>query len=345
MPTRNRSHCIGDALRSALNQTVRDLEVVISDNGDDGKTKAIVDGFSDPRIRYAKTDRVLSMPDNFNNALAMATGEWILLLTDDSVLSSRCLELAEKALIALPSKLVTFSWCGYNPPDFGNRLRRNQFVILQHTGRARREDSAWNLERLYGFYNSDAAPRPYNACTHRSLIETLKSRLGSVYLPPAPDYTFLAAALALVDSFTFIDMPLMMTITGESPLASVNGFVNLPKELVENTRGGYAPVRMPVIEPWSVVAESIWRVKRTMNELERVPYDEVRYLVHLGSQIWEYKDYGFDVADSMQRYRDYMAGLPLRVRAKVRVAVLKARTRRQHRRARQAETLERTGDR
>src|SRR5262245_54894066 len=51
IPTFNRAHCVGDAIRSALAQTNRDLEVIVMDDGSKDATPEVVARFGD-QIRY-----------------------------------------------------------------------------------------------------------------------------------------------------------------------------------------------------------------------------------------------------------------------------------------------------
>jgi glycosyltransferase involved in cell wall biosynthesis len=57
LPTFNRAGTILRAVRSVLDQTHADLELVVVDDGSVDRTEEIVGGESDPRIRYIKLDR------------------------------------------------------------------------------------------------------------------------------------------------------------------------------------------------------------------------------------------------------------------------------------------------
>src|SRR4051794_36581861 len=97
VPTRGRPELAGLAIRSALAQTYPDFEVVVSDNNrdnaHDARMKEVVAALDDSRIVHVRPDRVLGMPDNWQNALRHSRGERVIVLEDDCVLSSRCLEI------------------------------------------------------------------------------------------------------------------------------------------------------------------------------------------------------------------------------------------------------------
>jgi glycosyltransferase involved in cell wall biosynthesis len=74
---RNRAHLLKVALYSALRQTWQDLEILVSDSysGIEG-TRKVLRSFQDLRLRYARTHRLLAMPDSWEFALSHAKGEY-----------------------------------------------------------------------------------------------------------------------------------------------------------------------------------------------------------------------------------------------------------------------------
>jgi glycosyltransferase involved in cell wall biosynthesis len=79
------------AISSVLAQTYEDLEVVISDNASAVDVRSVVDVFHDSRLRYQRHETRLPMTDNWNSCLALARGEYFLLLSDDDVLRTGAL--------------------------------------------------------------------------------------------------------------------------------------------------------------------------------------------------------------------------------------------------------------
>ena len=90
-----------NALRSALEQTYPNLEIVVSDNGSLDHTEAFVKSFADPRVRYFKQAQNIGANANFNFCLEQARGDYFLLLHDDDVLDpdlvEACLDAAGDA--------------------------------------------------------------------------------------------------------------------------------------------------------------------------------------------------------------------------------------------------------
>lgn len=86
IPTRNRAHWLADAIGSVLAQRFNDLEVVVSDNASDDRTQEVLASFDDPRVVHSRTDRMLSITENWNRAFAMARGRYLTLLPDDDMM-------------------------------------------------------------------------------------------------------------------------------------------------------------------------------------------------------------------------------------------------------------------
>jgi glycosyltransferase involved in cell wall biosynthesis len=85
IPTYNRGHVLGDAVRSVLAQTVTDLEVVVLDDGSRDDTAArVVREIGDPRVRYLRQDNG-GIPAARNAGAAAARAPLVAFLDDDDV--------------------------------------------------------------------------------------------------------------------------------------------------------------------------------------------------------------------------------------------------------------------
>jgi len=102
IPTHNGSRHIGETIKSVLNQTFQNFEIVISDNGSTDDTVKIIKDFNDPRITKIDCLKPVSVADNFNNSVRLASGRLIKLLCQDDVIFPDCLDKEVKAL-SLPS--------------------------------------------------------------------------------------------------------------------------------------------------------------------------------------------------------------------------------------------------
>jgi glycosyltransferase involved in cell wall biosynthesis len=92
IPTLNRATYLKIALDSALSQTYRDLEIVVSNNASADGTATLLTSISDPRLRVIEQKSTLGMMENWNACLSMASGKYFLLLSDDDILEPAAIE-------------------------------------------------------------------------------------------------------------------------------------------------------------------------------------------------------------------------------------------------------------
>ena len=90
IPTHNRSDFLKQALQSALNQTYKNIEIIISDNSTDNKSKLLMSQFKDDRIRYYKNKISISSFLNVSKVAYLAKGKYIKYLLDDDLLKPDC---------------------------------------------------------------------------------------------------------------------------------------------------------------------------------------------------------------------------------------------------------------
>ena len=83
-----------EAIVSALSQPYKNFELIIVDDDSPENLKAIVDSFSDTRIRYYRNLQncgAVNVVDNWNICLSYCTGEYVICMGDDDRLLPNCL--------------------------------------------------------------------------------------------------------------------------------------------------------------------------------------------------------------------------------------------------------------
>lgn len=83
IPTRGRPELVARAVRSALAQSVDNIEVVVVVDGSDGRTAPALAGIGDPRIRVIELAEPAGAPHARNVGVAAARGRFTALLDDD----------------------------------------------------------------------------------------------------------------------------------------------------------------------------------------------------------------------------------------------------------------------
>src|SRR5438552_1628138 len=106
IPLYNKLHYIGATLESALQQTYRDIEVVVLDNCSTDGSYEYVKAHPDSRIRVIRHTENIGMVANFNSALENAQGEFVQILCADDLLKPHCIARQVAALDAAGPKAV-----------------------------------------------------------------------------------------------------------------------------------------------------------------------------------------------------------------------------------------------
>ena len=99
IPTYNRADgYLKLTLKSALNQTYPNLEIIVADNFSTDNTENYVNNISDPRIRYFRHKQNIQPNDNFNFCLEQAKGDYFLLLHDDDLIDDDFVEICMNSI-------------------------------------------------------------------------------------------------------------------------------------------------------------------------------------------------------------------------------------------------------
>lgn len=83
IPVYNDETTIRETMLSALHQSYEKVEIIVVDNCSNDRTLSIVRSFSDPRIRVYQNSHNIGMVGNWNRAMSLARGEYMLLLCGD----------------------------------------------------------------------------------------------------------------------------------------------------------------------------------------------------------------------------------------------------------------------
>src|SRR3990167_692982 len=85
MPTYNHAQFIGEAIDSVLNQTYKNLELIIIDNYSEDNTEEIVKSFNNQRIKYVKFRNNGVIVASRNVGMKMAKGKYFAFLDSDDL--------------------------------------------------------------------------------------------------------------------------------------------------------------------------------------------------------------------------------------------------------------------
>lgn len=83
LPTRNRLDLAKSAIETVRRQDFADWEIVVADNCSEDDVGSYVTSLADSRIVYTRSDEALPVTQNWNRALARASGDYVVMLGDD----------------------------------------------------------------------------------------------------------------------------------------------------------------------------------------------------------------------------------------------------------------------
>jgi len=121
MPVYNTAPYLYQAVKSVLNQTLRDLELIIVDDGSTDNSLEIIKNFAleDKRIKYFhKENEGLSVTRNF--ALSKASGEFVYFMDSDDIIVEDALQICYRIATGQGLDIVTFDADSFSESgDFG----------------------------------------------------------------------------------------------------------------------------------------------------------------------------------------------------------------------------------
>ena len=85
IPTHNRADVVMRAVRSALDQTLADIEVIVVDDGSTDGTRAKLESLKHPRLSYLRHEQARGAPAARNTGTRAARGQWVAFLDDDDI--------------------------------------------------------------------------------------------------------------------------------------------------------------------------------------------------------------------------------------------------------------------
>ena len=229
IPTRERSTTLHHALRTCVEQTYEPLEIIVSDNASLDDTRAVVESFADPRIRYVNTGRRLSMSRNWEFALSHVTGDFVTYVGDDDGLLPNAVAdvaalLAKHGAKALSWNKVQYCWPNHPQPEYaglmGIPLASRLFVCDAR-------QFAVDCAKLWTSYHQ--GPSLYNAFVAVPVIRAIQRKTGGVFFHSViPDaYSSVAIASGL-ESYLYSSRP--FSVDGASGASNGANTANFLKD-------------------------------------------------------------------------------------------------------------------
>jgi glycosyltransferase involved in cell wall biosynthesis len=196
LPVHNGETYAPEAIRSILNQTFEDFELIISDNASTDRTGDICRDAAarDSRVRYYRADANRGLAWNHNRAFQVARGSYLAWIGHDDVMGSEYIGQCVKALKGDSGAVLAFSNFNYID-DQGNVIQR---VCNQNSGASDRPSvrlysilKDTMCDPIYGLMNIEVLKQ---TCLHHGFADSDRVLLVEMGLRGrfelVPDYLF-----------------------------------------------------------------------------------------------------------------------------------------------------------
>ena len=245
IPTYKNVEFLQRLLDSISIQTLKDYEVIVTDDSPDDSIKALVADYKSLKINYYKNSVALGTPANWNFAISKAKGEWIKIMHhDDWFASENSLESFKKSM----TKNERIIKCSYN-----NVYKNGKSEIIKLTNRWKERI----LKQPMCLMANNVIGPPSVLLIHYSIKEIYDERLKW-----RVDQEFYIRLLKSQHNFQYIrDALINVGISEEQVTNSCfnNPFIELPEGLILLKKYGVKPLKnILVYDAW-------WRLLRNIN--------------------------------------------------------------------------------
>lgn len=117
IPTYNRAGIIRQTIESALQQTYKNIEVLVVDNASTDNTPEIIQTFSDPRLKFFPNKENTGIFGNFNRCIDLAKGQYIHILHSDDYIDPSFTQTCVHFFEEHPDVSLTFTSARFTSED------------------------------------------------------------------------------------------------------------------------------------------------------------------------------------------------------------------------------------
>jgi len=259
MPTNNnRAHLLSLAIKSVLQQTFTDFEIIISNGGSTDNTNEVVKSFNDPRIKYFEAKKRLSMSDNYQNAYDHAQGEYIAFLSDDDAYTPLLLEKTSRIINEKKAEIVGFRSSLYfhnQTTHYENNIPANSLWIEPFTSQVNEFSRIQSIKTVFHYHDllsygwNDGFIVPYlnNAVYQRKIFSRIAETTPKLFASVPLDMYLAAAVFYVTDTYYCLDEPLHLWSSWEnnataSPQTNSN-IIEHYQKLLKGETLQYTPVK------------------------------------------------------------------------------------------------------
>lgn len=166
VPVYNGQDFVGKTIESILNQTYRNLELIIIDDASKDNTKDVINSFEDARIRTVFQEENHNVCYSGNVGFKLAKGKYVALIGHDDIWKSDKLRKQVSFMEEHPTYDVCFTWC--NIIDEEEIIVSKNYPALYQRFCSRNLSNEQWIRQLLTNGNSFCAP---SACIRKTALD------------------------------------------------------------------------------------------------------------------------------------------------------------------------------
>lgn len=121
LPTYNGTRFLHESIASCLDQSCKDIELIIVDDFSTEDVSRITDRFNDARMRLIRNESNLGLPGALNEGFRVSQGDYLTWTSDDNYYAQDAIKVMRDELDNSPD--IDFVYCNYTFIDNEGRLR------------------------------------------------------------------------------------------------------------------------------------------------------------------------------------------------------------------------------
>ena len=230
IPTRNRVDYVKSAIQSVLRISSPQLQLAVEDNGDSNELEVwLRDNISDRRLVYRYSNSPVTMSENYDRAMSLASGEYICLIGDDDGVNPEIVEATrwakEHAFDALvPSSMINYVWPDLHMTSRG-AMEAGELSIRPFTGEMTFPDPEAELLKCVrdAGQNFHKLPKAYYGIVKKKCMDIVKEQTGSYFPGVSPDMSAAVSIATVAKRICHVDYPLFVPGSSAKSNAGLGG--------------------------------------------------------------------------------------------------------------------------
>ncbi len=214
IPTRERCDTLRSTLRTCISEDYDNLEIIVSDNFSQDRTKEVVKSFNDKRIKYVNPGKRISMSHNWEFALSHVREGYVMFLGDDDGILPGALAELNKIIAETGCEAITWKSAGYNWPTHINENARNILSIPLKNSLEKRDSKKMLNVVIHFRAGYDALPMVYRGFVRYDTIKRAMDKSGKFFHSMVPDVYSGIAIACVTETYHYSSKP--YTIEGVS---------------------------------------------------------------------------------------------------------------------------------